>query len=131
MDPRQAILLGLHPHPGWQGASARLWQLHQERPGMVPSTGPGRPLTRLERLAQVAEMYAEGSAAGSRRLNAEVAEALGRTAAQVRDDVYAARREGLLTNGPGRGRSGGSLTPRGRAILEKLRAVDEGEAAAK
>lgn len=121
MDPRESIMLSLHPHPGWQGASARLWRTHQERLGMVPSAGPGRPITRLERLAQVAELYAEGSAAGSRRLNAEVAEALGRTPAQVRDDVYAARREGLLTDGPGRGRSGGSLTPKARAILEALR----------
>jgi hypothetical protein len=119
--PQQAILLGLHPHPGWQGASARLWRMHQERLGMVPTSGPGRPITRLERLAQVAELYAEGSAAGSRRLNAEVAEALGRTPAQVRDDVYAARREGLLTDGPGRGRSGGSLTPKARAVLDGLR----------
>lgn len=120
MDPQETILLGLHPHPGWQGASARLWRVHQERLGMVPPTGPGRPLTRLERLAQVADLYAEGSAAGSRRLNAEVAEALDRTTAQIRDDVYAARREGLLSHGPGRGRSGGSLTPKARAILDGL-----------
>jgi hypothetical protein len=125
MDPREAILLSLHPHPGWQGVSARAWRMHQERLGMVPATGTGRPFTRLERLAQVAELYAEGSAAGSRRLNAEVAEALGRTPAQVRDDVYAARREGLLTDGPGRGRSGGSMTPKARAILDGLRTQTE------
>ena len=69
----------------------------------------------------MAAQYAEGGAAGSRRRNAEIAQALGRSATQIRDDVYAARREGLLSEGPGRGRAGGSLTEKGRAILDELR----------
>ena len=71
----------------------------------------------------MAAQYAEGGAAGSRRRNAEIAQALGRSATQIRDDVYAARREGLLSEGPGRGRAGGSLTAKGRAILDELGGV--------
>jgi hypothetical protein len=63
-------------------------------------------------MIQAAELYAEGSAAGSRRLHAEVAEALGRTPARVREDVCAARREG-------------SVTPKARAIFDGLGAPEE------
>ena len=118
-DAREVFRIGvLHPHPGWQLLSAGAWQAHKEARGLVPPSK--RRLTRQQRLALVASYYAEGGAAGSRRRNAEIAEALGRSATQIRDDVYAARREGLLTEGPGRGRAGGSLTAKARAIPREL-----------
>ena len=120
MDTSEVFQLGvLHPHPGWRLLSEGALRAHQEVRGLVPPS-MGRPLTRQQRLALVAAKYAESGAAGSRRRNAEVAHVMGRTATQVRDDVYAARRDGLLSEGPGRGRAGGSLTAKGRAIVREL-----------
>lgn len=120
MDASEVFQLGLlHPHPGWRLLSEGALRAHQEVRGLVPPA-KGRTLTRQQRLALVAAEYAESGAAGSRRRNAEIAQALGRSATQIRDDVYAARREGLLSEGPGRGRAGGSLTPRGRAVLRQF-----------
>ena len=120
MDPSEVFRLGvLHPHPGWQLYSDAALRAHQEVRGLVPPS-KGRALTRQQRLALVAAQYAEGGAAGSRRRNAEIAQNLGRSATQIRDDVYAARREGLLSEGPGRGRAGGSFTTKGPAIPNEL-----------
>jgi hypothetical protein len=95
-------------------------------PGIRSRSHPGRSTAGCSRRGSCARSttpvvaYAEGGAAGSRRRNAEIAQALGRSATQMRDDVYAARRDGLLKEGPGRGRAGGSLTAKGRAIVREL-----------
>ena len=51
--------------------------------------------------------------------NRLVAERQGRAASHVRDDLYAARHLGLLTAAAGKGRAGGELTDKARAILEE------------
>jgi hypothetical protein len=72
---------------------------------------------RLRRLAATAALYVEAIGAGRRDPNESVAEAQGRPMRAVRDDIYAARREGLLTGSVRRGRPGGQLTPRAHEIL--------------
>jgi hypothetical protein len=115
---RESILLALHYHPGWRTVSESSWQRHQERLGMLAPSAT--PLTRTQRLALVAQLYATGLAEGRTRIVAEIALRSGRKAPHVRDDVYAARREGLLTEGRGHGRIGGELTPKARDILMAL-----------
>ncbi|MFN8521319.1 MAG: hypothetical protein U0667_18500 [Chloroflexota bacterium] len=61
--------------------------------GLVLPSKHDRP--GLGALALVAAHYAESGAAGVD--DAEIAQVMGRSATQIRDDVYAARREGLLS----------------------------------
>ncbi len=117
MDAREAILLGLHDHPGWKGASERMWQRHQERLGLAEPSEQ-RPEPRPLRLARIARLYSDGVAAGRGRLDVEIGQLLHRKPEHIRDDIHAARREGLLTEGPGRGRSGGTLTSKARGLLD-------------
>ena len=65
--------------------------------------------------AQVAASYVD--ALGSRSPIADVAEQLHRSTSRVRDLVSEARRRGLLSESPGRGRPGGELTALGRQVL--------------
>lgn len=81
-------------------------------------TGATEPRSRLHRLARVAQLYAAGVAERHPNINVTIAEKLGRSPSQVRDDVYAARQEGLLTQGGGHGRTAGQLTQKAREILE-------------
>lgn len=75
------------------------------------------PRNRLRRLAETAELYVQARAANQSAPNRRVAEIQGRTAEKVRDDLRAARQADLLTVSPGRGRAGGTLTAKARAIL--------------
>ena len=88
---------------------AEIWRRHERTASSA--------LPRLTRLARTAELQA---AAGDRP-NEKVAAVQGRTPERVRDDIRAARREGLL--GPTRrGVAGGGLTERGIAILKEAEA---------
>ena len=116
-DPRRVLLLSLAPHPGWKALAEQVWQTTQGRPLHQPLQAESEPETRLHRLARVAELYAAGAAEGHSTLNRDIADLMGRRPSQVRDDIYAARREGLLTEGGGHGRSGGRLTPKAQDIL--------------
>lgn len=126
-NPRHVLALSLAPHPGWQALAERVWQATQGRGLHQPLQAESRSETRLHRLARVAELYAAGVAEGRSTLNRDIADLMGRRPSQVRDDIYAARREGLLTEGGGHGRSGGRLTPKAQEILIGLRrGVDRG-----
>jgi hypothetical protein len=95
---------------GWE-ATVRAVQRRLDQPVSTPRT-------RLERLAQVAQLYAAHVALGAARVNVMIGEAIDRSPSKVRDDIRAARREGLLTEGAGRGRPAGELTDKARRILE-------------
>jgi hypothetical protein len=107
--------------PGWQDWLRR----HSERwtgwGAALDELGPGSrrpPRDRLRRLAETASLYVSALADNDSAPNRRVAEIQGRTPEKVRDDLRAARRAELLTETPGRGRAGGTLTPKARAILE-------------
>lgn len=72
---------------------------------------------RLGRLAETARRYVQARNQGHPAPNQRVAELQGRPIPHVRDDLYAARRLGLLSESPGKGRPGGDLTDKARAIL--------------
>jgi hypothetical protein len=90
---------------GWDEALAWL------RYGTAPPSSD-----RLRRVAETAALYVTALAEG-RAPSERVARIQGRSTGQVRDDVRAARRAGLLSESPGRGRVGGALTERAREIL--------------
>jgi hypothetical protein len=116
-DPRHVLVLSLAPNPGWQALAERVWQATQGGPLHEAPQAGSQPEPRLHRLARVAQLYAAGAAEGRSTLNRDIADLMGRRPSQVRDDIYAARREGLLTEGGGHGRSGGRLTPKAQDIL--------------
>lgn len=124
-DPRHVLVLSLAPHPDWQALAERAWQVTQGRRIHESAQATPEPESRLQRLARVAELYVAGVAEARPRLNRDIAELTGRKPSQVRDDIYAARREGLLTQGGGHGRSGGRLTPKAQDILIELRRAEE------
>lgn len=111
-DPRALLAMTL----GWWGAWRELAERELAR---VADRGQERE-PRLHRLARVARLYVALVAEGRPRVNEEIGHVLGREPSHVRDDIYAARREGLLTAGAGRGRSSGELTDKGRAIVAQL-----------
>ena len=107
--------------PGWQDWLSR----HSERwtgwGAALDELRPGSrrpPRDRLRRLAETAALYVSARADNDPAPNRRVAEIQGRTAEKVRDDLRAARRAELLTETPGRGRAGGTLTAKAREILE-------------
>lgn len=69
--------------------------------------------------AQIAALYLDVIAGGSRRPRLEVAEKLGTSYSEkyVRDVLFKARERGILT-GVGQGRVGGNLTDKGRRLLD-------------
>jgi len=82
-------------------------------------------LTRRQRLALVAWMYEAAVSEGIANVNASIAATftevgVPRSASQIRDDVYASRIGGLLSEGRGYGHASGQLTDKGRRILEEL-----------
>jgi hypothetical protein len=77
-------------------------------------------MQRDQRLATVAAGYVRARAEGSPRPNEIVAQRLGRTTSQVRDDLTAARHGGFLTRPPGQGSPGGALTEKAMGILRTL-----------
>jgi hypothetical protein len=107
--------------PGWKDF------VHEENErwtgwgAALDELGPGSrrpPRDRLRRLAETAAFYVSARADNDPAPNRRVAEIQGRTAEKVRDDLRAARRAELLTETPGRGRAGGTLTAKAREILE-------------
>lgn len=76
------------------------------------------PAERKHRLLLVAALYAMAVTQGRRRVNEEIGQHLGRKPTQVRDDIYAARVEGYLTQGSGRGRPSGELTAKAIEMIE-------------
>jgi hypothetical protein len=82
-----------------------------------PPTDPHAAV--MYRRAATAALYEAQVEAGERAPNRRVAEIQGRTVEAVRDDLFAARRDGLLTPSTKQGRSGGRITPAARAILEE------------
>lgn len=95
-------------NPGWMKLKQR-WAQARRRV----------PKRRDERLLMVAWMYVTALARGVQHPNKEIAAEIGRKPSQVRDDVTAARREGLLTPGAGKGRTGGQLTDAAFALMEE------------
>lgn len=93
----------------WAGWDAGLVEL--ERAARRPARD------RLGRLAETAALYVKARAENAPAPNQRVATIQGRSGSKVRDDLRAARRAGLLTETPGRGRAGGTLTDKARAIL--------------
>jgi hypothetical protein len=100
----------------WLGAD---WAALADRAIARGSTGPARKRARLARLAAVAARYVAAQERGERAPVAVVAGELGLRQEQVRDRLYKARNTNppLLTETPGRGRSGGRLT---KAAIELL-----------
>jgi hypothetical protein len=84
----------------------------------------GRPGRTDVEYARTADAYATGLNEG--RKVSEVASACGLDPHQLQHHLRQARSRGLLTAAPGRGRSGGSLTPKGRAILSAAPKVKSG-----
>ena len=82
--------------------------------------GRGRPARPLARLAIVAYCYSE-ACASSRAPNQDVALRLRMKPANVRDDVIAARRKGLLTSTRKQGAPGGRPTETCLEILRTLK----------
>ena len=113
-DPQAVIMLGVGGGD-WRAAAEKATAMIENR-----------SLPRRERLAVVAALYAHGIAEQGGRINARIADAfreagVERTASQVRDDVYAARSAGLLSEGGGHGRAAGELTDKALRILDELR----------
>ena len=71
-----------------------------------------------EYFARLAQRYAEVVAAGSRHPIPDLASELGVKPSHVRDAIFPRREKGYLSRSLGR-RSGGSLTPAGRDVLQK------------
>jgi len=94
------------PAGGWEAFAMRWMQSRR----VVPES-------RIDRLLLVAWLYDWGVTHGASSINKRIAKELGRTPSQVRDDVHAARSEGLLTPGFGRGRVSGTLTHKARALI--------------
>ena len=91
------------PTPKWQKAVAKI--------------AGGKTRTRPQRLAVTAAAYVAAVRAGHRNPNEIVARQQYRSVGAVRDDVHAARAEGLLEPSGGRGLPGGGLTPAAEQIL--------------
>ena len=83
------------------------------------------------KLALIARLYVQAQERGSRRQNAEVAQALGMRSSQVRDAIHRARRQGLLTATRKQGASGGELTPKAVVLLRQAEEDEASEQAAK
>jgi hypothetical protein len=116
-----AALLEAGELPGWKD-----WLNENEERwtgwgAAITELGPGSrrpPRNRLRRLAETAALYVSARTENDPAPNQRVAEIQGRTAEKVRDDLRAARGAELLTQTPGRGRAGGTLTAKAREILE-------------
>lgn len=86
-------------------------------PGQKPKRGRRGPKARPDReFAELAAEYIAACEEGSRRPVADIAERQGRSLEAVRQDLYRARKKGLLTRQTA-GRAGGQLTPRAKALL--------------
>jgi hypothetical protein len=107
--------------PGWQDWLMRNDERWKGWGAALDELGPGSrrpPRDRLRRLAETASLYVSARAENDPAPNRRVASIQGRSAEKVRDDLRAARRAKLLTETPGRGRAGGTLTPKGHEILK-------------
>jgi hypothetical protein len=106
---------------GWQDWLMRNDERWKGWGAALDELGPGSrrpPRDRLRRLAETASLYVSARADNDPAPNRRVAEIQGRSVEKVRDDLRAARRAELLTETPGRGRAGGTLTAKAREILE-------------
>jgi hypothetical protein len=96
---------------------SEIWQQLPRDPANAPS--------RLRRLLQTCLLYEEAVGAGERAPNVRVAEiqtalyGRTRTAAHVRDDLRAARRDGLFAESGRRGRKGGTRTALGNELARQ------------
>lgn len=107
--------------PGWEDFAQRDKERWTGWGAALDEFGPGSrrpPHDRMRRLAQTAALYVSARADNDPAPNRRVAEIQGRTAEKVRDDLRAARRAEILTETPGRGRAGGTLTAKAREILK-------------
>ena len=80
---------------------------------------PGRPGKSDREYAELAREYVEALESGSRRPTADVARKAHRftDASHIRDGLHEARKRGLLTRPQTKGKAGGILTDRARALL--------------
>jgi hypothetical protein len=85
---------------------------------------PGRR-PRIDHYLTWAERYAEKVAAGVRNPNATLAKESKEEPDFVRDTISRARLHGLLSRGPGRGRAGGTLTPKALALIAERQQTEE------
>jgi hypothetical protein len=95
----------------------RAWWPFAERSNEATEDARAR---RMQRLAATADAYVKACARRERAPNEAVAALQGRrSSSRVRDDLKAAREEGILTKPGRRGVTGGVLTPKGAAILKE------------
>lgn len=80
---------------------------------------PGRPGRSDREYAELAREYVEALESGSRSPTADVAQKAHRftDASHIRDGLHEARKRGLLTRPQTKGKAGGVLTDRARALL--------------
>jgi hypothetical protein len=83
---------------------------------------PGRRGRPDREYAEIAALYVDTIGSGTEAL--DVAKKLGYSAEQVKGFLYQARRRGLLTWAPSKGKAGGQLTPK---AIELLKGADHGE----
>lgn len=109
------------------------WTLGPEWLAMIERL-EGQPLqidprdARAWRLISTAARYVAAWQRGDRKPVASVATEFGLPQSQIRDRLYAARREGLLEE-TSRGRAGGDLTQAGRALFVRMGGLlDDGPA---
>jgi hypothetical protein len=89
---------------------------------------PGKRGNGIDHYLKWASLYAGKVAVGVRNPNVVLADEFGVTPEYVRDTVTDARRRyGLLTLSPGRGRAGGTLSPKALALIaEQGKRTDHG-----
>lgn len=106
--------------PGWKDVVQLMSERWTGWGAALDELAPGSrrpPRGRLGRLAETAALYVSARAANAPAPNRRVAQLQGRSVTKVRDDLRAARQAELLTEAVGRGRAGGTLTPKALAIL--------------
>jgi hypothetical protein len=126
LEPILGWLRGPHPnaarHAGWLRKAGFGFLLDGR---VVPRTstgrtrqGPGRPRLSDLMLARMARAYLDALARDSSRPVLDAAARLGEKPERVRDLLHRARLRGLL-EGATSGAAGGTLTARGRALLDE------------
>ena len=86
---------------------------------------PGRKGHPDEYYAVIAQMYVRELMNGRHDPIKRIAEAIGYSETHVRDQVAKARQKGFLTPAPGRGKSGGNLTPTALDVLNEVKEVKD------
>lgn len=119
LGPARDEFTRLASEPDWLEAAPYWWGYIRERPR------PGRRGHPDQVYASTALAYVRAVSRGSAHPVADVAHSMRMSRDRVRDLLHEARRRGLLTTS-GRGRAGGSLTPRCARILNDAR-MEAGE----